>query len=285
MNDDTLLIGFKAVCNFVKDLSTEFGKKHKPLRLYDRLASNTQISHDKAIKKHMDIFQQFCITNRTAIKTKDVSKLTNTKLEYSDRVYIDIGHIFHIADDETRPVIWQHLLTISAIVDPSGKAKEVLIKDEKENSAGSDNFLEDIIEKVKNTVKPDANPMEAMASLMSSGLLTEVMTGLQTNISNGKLNFPKIMGTVQKLMGNMLEQKDTDENSKQMLGMLSGVMSNINNNQSGSPPDMNQLMGMFGTMMANMGNQSAQPVTQPDQPVTQSSSVDVVQTTDTENLD
>lgn len=283
MNDDTLLIGFKSVCNFVKDLSVEFGKKHKPLRLYDRLASNTQISHDKAIKKHMDIFQQFCMANRAALRSKDESKLTLTKIEYSERVFIDIGHIFHIADDETKPVIWQHLLTISAIVDPAGKAKEVLLEDEKNNSSGSENFLDDIIEKVKTTIKPDATPMEAMASMMSSGLITEVVSGLQTNISSGKLDFPKIMGTVQKLMSGMMEQQDGDENSKQMMGMLSNVVGNLSSQAPGSsPPDMNKMMSMFGTMMAGLNNQPSnqEVTTEPALPATVEK-----EKNDVENLD
>ena len=60
MNDETLLVAFKAICSFINDLANEYEKKHKPLLLYKRLINKTKIAHDNAIKKHIMAFNAFC---------------------------------------------------------------------------------------------------------------------------------------------------------------------------------------------------------------------------------
>ena len=87
--------------------------------------------------------------------------------------------IFSDADRETSAIIWKHLLTISALVDPTGKAKQLLKEASKKNNNGLEaNFLTNIIEKVEENVDPDANPMEAVTSIMQSGVFQELVTGM-----------------------------------------------------------------------------------------------------------
>ena len=121
-NDENFLIAFKSICNFVNDLGSEYGEKHKPLKLYQRLINKTQISHDQIIKKHIDVYYKFCLANRDTIYGKDSEKLVENKIIYSKNVYIDMKYILSIADEENTVCIWKHLLTISAILDPTGKA-------------------------------------------------------------------------------------------------------------------------------------------------------------------
>ena len=121
MSDDTSLIAFKAICNFINDLESEFGDKLKSLKLYKRLINHTQISHETAIKKHNSLFSNFCRVNRDAIYNKKHEELKDTKIEYSERIYLDVGTIFNLANAETTPIIWSHILTISAILDPTGR--------------------------------------------------------------------------------------------------------------------------------------------------------------------
>jgi hypothetical protein len=56
-----------------------------------------------------------------------------------------------------------------------------------------------MMEKVESQVKPGINPMEAMSSMMSSGLLEELVSGMQENIENGDLNMEELMESVQKM--------------------------------------------------------------------------------------
>jgi hypothetical protein len=256
--EETSLIAFKAVCNFVNDLESEYGKRHKPLKLYKRLINHTQIAHDHAMRKHLIVFHDFCVANRDALVVQDVTKLVMKKLEYSERVFIDMDHIFHIADAETTPVIWRHLLTISALLDPTGKAKEILKKASEDGKSGKDetDFLSNIISKVEKSVKPDANPMEAVSSIMQSGIFTEMMSDLGSK----KLDLGKLLGAVQGMVTTLSNQAGDDPEAKQAMGMLSNVTSMMGNmgNNNGAPPDMSGMMQMMTTMMAGMKPPSAQ---------------------------
>jgi hypothetical protein len=252
MNDESYLIAFKAVCNFVNDLNIAFGNRYKPLKLYNRLISKTQICHDTAIKKHLTLFTNFCISNREPFSERDNKKLINTKIEYSSNVYFDINTIFGFADDETKNIIWRHLLTISAIVDPAGKAKEMLKKIQEENKDQTDetDFLSDIISKVEKNVRPDTeNPLEAVTSIMQSGVFTDLLSGMQNGLSSGKLDMSKLLGTVQKMVTKLSNEAGGDPQTTNMINSMSGMLGNI---QNGTPPDLSGMMSMMSGMMSNM---------------------------------
>lgn len=249
MNDETYLIGFKAICNFVNDLESVYGSSHKPLRLYKRLVSHTQISHDQAIRKHIGIFQDFCFSNRESFYTQNNLNLTKKKIEYSDRVFIDISTILEKSDTETTNIIWKHLLTISAIVDPAGKAKEILRKHKEEDKTSVDetDFLTNIISKVEQTVKPDANPMEAVSSILQSGIFTDMMSDLGSN----KLDLGKLLGAVQGMVSKLGSQVGDDPQAQQTVGMINNMMGSMAN---GGQPDMSSMMQMMTSMMGSMQN-------------------------------
>lgn len=263
MNEETSLLAFKTICNFINDLSAEFGKKHKPLQLYKRLINKTQISHDRAIRKHIASCNTFCVANREAIQEQNADKLVEKKISYSERVFVDMSRIFKLADKETSPVIWQHILTVSALVDPAGKAKEILRKSvENGKTDGKEaDFLSNIISKVEKNVKPDANPMEAVSSIMQSGIFTELLSGMQGGMESGNLDIGKLLGAVQGMVSNLGDHVGDDPEAKQAMGMLSGMSSMVNNMQSNpneAPPDM---MGMMTQMMSGMSPPGPVPVT------------------------
>uniref|UniRef100_A0A6C0EMQ8 Uncharacterized protein n=1 Tax=viral metagenome TaxID=1070528 RepID=A0A6C0EMQ8_9ZZZZ len=237
MNDETSLLTFKTICNFVNDLSSEFGKKHRPLARYQRLINQTQISHDKVIRKHIAACNTFCVANREGIMEQDTSKFTENKIIYSERVFIDMAKIFKLADKDTTKVIWDHILTISALVDPIGKAKEVLRRKAEENkTAGPEmDFLANIFSKVEGTVKPDANPMEAISSIMQSGIFTDLLSGGLGGMSSGQMDLGKLIGTVQTMVSGLGEQAGDDPEAKQAMGLLNnltGMFGNMNTGQS-----------------------------------------------------
>jgi len=251
---DYNLIAFKAITTFTAQLSDIFGsdKQNHSLKLYERLISKTSISNEKIIKKHIDIFREFCIVNRDALMSKDIKKILNYKVEYSPKVYIDFNNIFKKSDRETTEVIWKHLLTISALLDPAGKAKEIL-KNSKDNIEAD--FLTDIINKVESHVSPDSNPMEAVSSIMSSGVFTDLISGMNSGIQNGSLDLGKLMGTVQKMCTSMGGNPanpggDSSDNGMNMIANLMSGMNN-NNNESGAP-DMSQLASMLGPMFSTL---------------------------------
>ena len=135
-------------------------------------------------------------------------------------------NIFELADNESKNVIWKHLLTITAFVDPSSNAKK-LLKEMSEDSkskgeSGNEaNFLSNIIEKVEKNIDPEEaskNPMAAVSSIMSSGVFTDLISNMQSGIEKGDLDLGKLMGTVQGMLGSMGGNTGMD---------LSSLMSNL----------------------------------------------------------
>ena len=229
--DYNLLI-FKTISTFVNELSDIFSSQNHPLKLYQRLINKTTVNHEKTIEKHILAFRKFCISNRDLILTKNISKLSSvqSKIEYSDKVFIDFESIFKSADKDTTMVIFDHLLTISALVDPTSKAKEILKNDEKSKEA---DFLSTMIEKVEENVDINSsNPMDVVNSIMSSGVFNDLLSNMNNSLQDGSLDLGKLVGTVEKLCSNMAP--------KGMDGGGGGGANNIN------------LMQMLGSL--NLGN-------------------------------
>ena len=256
---DTSLITFKAISNFTNCLEEVFGSDHRFLKLYAHLINKTQIAHEKPILKHIEAFRTFCVTNRDAIESKDYKKFEMKSITYSDRVYIDMNIIFSDADRETSAIIWKHLLTISALVDPTGKAKQLLKESSKSGKNGLEaNFLTNIIEKVEENVDPNANPMEAVTSIMQSGVFQELVTGMGEGLQNGDLDLSKLMGTVQTMVGGLNQDADgSNKGSEDAMNMMNTMMSNMqagqnapdNNGEQQPMPDIANIMNMVGPML------------------------------------
>jgi len=256
---DTSLITFKTISNFTNDLGEVFSEKHRPLKLYAHLINKTTLAHEKPIEKHIEGFRLFCVANRDAISNKSVSKLAKEKIIYSKRVYINMKEIFLMADVETSEVIWMHLLTISALVDPAGKARQILKETSSKGGGGQEiNFLTDIISKVEANVKPNSNPMEAVSAIMQSGIFTDLVSGMGNGLQDGSLDISKLVGTVQKMVTQLSADAGDQEGGEQAMNMINTMMSSISagaNSPSndGTPQPMPDIASMLGPMMAMMG--------------------------------
>ncbi len=282
MNNSELM-SYKAISDFTKELNNISEDNHS-LKLYVHLLNKTTLSHDKAIRKHISIFRDFCIANRDGILKKDFSLFTQDRLEYSSRVFIDFKKIFKESDADTTNAIWKHFLTISALLDPAGKAKELL----KKNANKEADFLSNIISKVENNVKPDSNPLEAVSSIMNSGIFNELISDMNSGLENGNLDLSKLMGTVQqmcnglsnssnnsdgsetsdaenplnmitKLMGNIQSPEGPSGGDENPMNMLSGLLSSLGggasggNSDNGGMPDLSNLTNLIGPMLSTIG--------------------------------
>lgn len=259
MSTDTSLITFKAISTFTNDLAVVFGEKHRPLKLYAHLINKTTIAHDKPIQKHIEAFKLFAVTNREALTEKNISKLTRGTISYSSRVFIDIKKILKIADTETQNIIWKHLLTISALVDPTGKARQVLKEQTSNNTngAGEADFLSEIIAKVENNVDPNANPMEAVSSIMKSGIFTDLVQGMGNGLEDGSLDLGKLMGTVQGMV-TQLGDEAGEGGGGEAVNMINTMMGSLNAGAESQDPSQQipDLAGMLGPMMESLNTAS-----------------------------
>jgi hypothetical protein len=225
---------FKAIQNFVSDLGEIFSADIHALALYERLLIKTTVAHTEVVEKHIQCFTKFLQDNEEAICTNQTQFTGN--IVYSTRVYIDMNEVYRIAtDEETRKTISKHLLTLLALLTGSTKAKDLL----KENAlavqtvGGADgdeeDFLTNIISKVEAHVKPDtANPQEALASVMSSNMIPELVSSLNTGVASGKLDLNKMMFSVQKMVGNLSSESQGDPMVVNSMNMLTNMMSMMN---------------------------------------------------------
>lgn len=264
MSSDNSLIAFKAVSNFTNDLFDVFGDIHRPLKLYSHLINKTTIAHDKAIQKHIESFKSFCIANRDAISNKNIKFLSQSKISYSERVYIDMKDILKHSDSQTTETIWKHLLTISALVDPTGKARDILREqaNKGDDIGGEVDFLSNIISKVEEKVDPNSNPMEAVSSIMQSGIFTDLVNGMGNGLQDGSLDLSKLMGTVQNMVTKLSDDAGDKEGGEQAVNMINTMMGSLNagaeqsgNKESQPMPDLVGMLGpMMGAMMGGVGN-------------------------------
>ena len=231
MDNNSVLV-FKAITTFINDLHIEYGNRHKSISLYHRLLEKTGIIHTNPVLKHIECFKTFFEKNKHGMDSKDISKFVESKIVYSERVYVDISSVLKHSDKETSVIIWKHLLTIWGLIDPLSQAKNTLKEMSIESDNKESNFLNSIIEKVESSVDPEKmngnNPMETINNLMQSGVFNELITGMQSGLSDGSLDMNKLMGSVQGMMTKLSPDGQV-------------------------PPEISNMMSMMGPMISNMG--------------------------------
>jgi len=266
-NSNSSLVIFKAISDFVNELDETFpDEKFHSIKLYKRLLEKTTIVHTKPIENHVKAVKIFCKKNRNAIVNKDQNNLQLKKIIYSKRVFIDIQQLLESSDKETQHVIWQHLLCLSALVDPASDAKNVL-KDSFKNgyiSPGENDFLTNMVDKIENNIDPNAGPLGAMSGLLNSGIVNDLVGSMNSGISNGSLDIGNLVNAVSGLVGNLSNELDTNPELKQTMGMVTNLVSNLgqnlNNGDNGNQLDLGKMLQTLTNNLAqntnNMNNQS-----------------------------
>ena len=265
MDDNKTLLTFNSIVQFVDELNQSFGGKQKSLQLYARLVEKTTLSHNESILKHITAFKTFCDTNKDAILEKKHANISDGKITYNQRVYINMTDIFSRADASERSVIWKHILKLFALIDPTSNAKKVL-KDTLNTGehVNEEQYLNNFIDKINNSVNENEDPAACVTNLMSSGMIPELIGGMTNGLQNGELDLGKLMGTVQTMMGSL--SKLAQENG------------DVDATPDGMP-DMGMMMGQMTAMMGQMnlddgagggagGNPFAGAFPQPQQPPT-----------------
>jgi hypothetical protein len=169
---------------------------------------------------------------------------SSCKIEYSEKVTINIKSIFSVADADVKKVLWRHLLTISAIVDPTGKAKQILLSTKDSGKEGQ--FISNILDKIETSVDPNSNPMDAVQSIMSSGVFTDLMSGMGSGLQDGSLDIGKLMSSVQGMVSGM---EGSGGGKTPDIGNMMGKM--MGGQGEGAPPDIGKMMG---AMMGGQGD-------------------------------
>jgi len=202
----TNLLVFKAISDFIDELADSFASKHKPLKLYKRLLKFVKVTDEEHIAKHVRAFTVFCTTNKDAIENRDSTKFKEPVVTFSPRVFISFDYIFSLADKETAEVIWEHLLTISALVVPSGHAKDILRNSKVNEILGDGSSESDFVSGIINAVQnSNGDPSAAVSSVLGSDMFKGLLSGLGSDGGEG-LDLSKFAGIAQKMVSVFAEQ-------------------------------------------------------------------------------
>lgn len=192
------------------------------LKLYYRLVSKTTFVEDNNILRHVQVFRQFCVENRDQIRAK-TAVFTPSKVEFTDKIYVDMNSVFKHADNETTQTLWEYLMTISALLDPENKTRE-LLQELKSKNGKEGEFIGNVLETMCNNISPTdmANPMSMITNIMSSNVFGTLMNTMNSNVENGQMDMSKLMGSMMHLIENVKEEveKSDDPMVKQMLNMV-----------------------------------------------------------------
>jgi hypothetical protein len=213
---------FGAIVNFVKDLWSMFGGKNvTPLSLYSRLIDHIKFTDEGAIMKATDGFVDFFNAYGKDVFANTLQNIpTGVRIKYGDgkTAYISIQAYIHKSQPEVREAIRQHLMTIAAfiqpekIVGPSGGPGEASPGGNAAPALGVDTstnegrFIDGIMKKANSSMaNVDAsNPMMATMALFQSGIMGDMITGLQQGVGTGEMDIVKLMGMMQGAMGAMV---------------------------------------------------------------------------------
>jgi len=192
------LVAFEAITKFVSELNDAFGPRQKSLALYNRLLEKTTLKNRDAIDRQIGVFSNFLSINKESIESQ--TELKSPSIVYNDKVFINMKLIFEWADVDEAKAIWKHLLTIYAIVDPSGDARNIL-----KNMKGKEKqVIGNMIEKITSSINPnETNPMAAMMGLVSSGVFTELVGTMQSGMADGTLDMGSMFQSISGMFGSM----------------------------------------------------------------------------------
>ncbi len=230
-NNDVLI--FQSICLFIKDLYNEFVKdkpihKYIEIELYNHLLEKTGLSNTIPIQKHIQGFKVFFEKNKEAMELLDVLKINEPVIRYSSKVFINIQSLLSSSSQETSLAIWKHLLYIWNQIDPSCVAKQ-LLKDTDDSCESV--FITNMFDKVSQAVNTQNvsnsdNPMGIAMQLMSSGVFTDIMSGMSTEMSSGKFDMNKMFGSVTTLLTKLSPDGTVPLELTNMINMIKPMLNN-----------------------------------------------------------
>lgn len=135
---ERLVVAVNAIGEFVGVLSEEFPNE-KPIVGYERILQKTGVRNKTAMQKHREEFSQFMAKFGAKLDEKSYLEIPETeRISYSSDRYIPIGKILRNSDSDNRSVIFEHLLSIRALVSPQKPA-----------ASGNNNILDEAMKEAK----------------------------------------------------------------------------------------------------------------------------------------
>jgi len=214
MEADKNNITFSAIKEFTEDLVSVFGDNNTPLSLYNRLTKHVDEKDSVGgVDKYITGFKVFFSNYESKLESKEtiMEIPRGTFIRYGDspKLYLEIQKFLWLSrkKPDQLEIIRKHLLTIAASIDPSEKSLSALeaspILEQMGFGGGTaeSKFVRDMMEKAKKSMADveidKENPTAAVIGLLSSGLITDMIKGLQCGVDSNTLNPNKLLDGLQ----------------------------------------------------------------------------------------
>ena len=220
------LCKFQSILDFVSDLYEVVGNSQHSITLYYRLITKTQVSDNDILQRHIKCFTEFCRKNTDAIKGADDSKLVTPRIEFTDRIYIDIQYLCKKLSETDQKAIWNHLRSIKAVMEDDNIVSRIMEQQDAQSEGGR-NVIADLMSTLQEEVdlsqlEMTSNPMEMVMKLMSSGIVDNVVGKFQQKLNSGEIDLGEIMSAAHSMTQSI--QKDMQNDPDPVLqGMLSSL--------------------------------------------------------------
>lgn len=208
---------FSAIADFISCLSDKYGEQFHELELYQVLLDNTRIIHKEQINNHISLFRTYFEKNINCIVEKDLTKLDESIIKYSDKIYVNLKAIVDVSTEDDRKIIFEHLMVLVALLCPEEQQVLDIIKATKttnSSSSSSPNLFETIFQQVNETISnsDEENPMALLGNLLQSDFMNNIVNSVSENLQNTNTN-------------------DMSDMMNSLQGMISTVTQNLNTNQ------------------------------------------------------
>ena len=209
---------FKAIVEFADQLNDVFGTENVNVNKVYRILMRTSLTNRKVVERHLIIFQSFLQLNRNAILGRSAENFTESSIELTERIRMNLKEIILKAEESVKKVIWQHLLNILFLYNPDDKVVKAELKVSiSENDTKENKFLMDTFSKFEEVMKKpqegeaQKDPMAMMGGLLQSGFLNEMIGNINNGVNKGDLNIKNLISTVQNLLGNLSDTIEKEE--------------------------------------------------------------------------
>ena len=95
-----------------------------------------------------------------------------------------------------------------------------------------------------------SNPMEAVSSIMKSGVFNDLIQGMGSGLEDGSLDMNKLMGTVSTMVTQMNDDASDEDKNSDSVVMINNMMKNLTtqlddqeNNEESKPLDISTILG------------------------------------------
>lgn len=223
----------QAVKDFVEALWEGYKAKNStaPFCLYHRMLVKMKPGdpgYSESLNKVLGGFREFLSAHQDVVlhgSLKTIPADQTILYGTNKKIFIPIGQLLRqTEDDDDVEVAKQHLLIIYGLVDTSKEvrkaveasivsAAEIASAEETIVSPGAassgpvkeDLFLQDVLGQAKSAMEgaDPENPAQAVMALLSSGVLQNMMGGLQAGVGSGEMDLNKLMQSMQRTLGGL----------------------------------------------------------------------------------